>query len=483
MATNKKQIQALKDWGINEPDHVLSALLLKASGNVEKAISNYYEKGSTKLVVPSSSLPTIIKKLSTPSRASLNQNLPPVVHSKSNFDWHFLGRRNIVAYSLKSGYLLRSCCLRFDLQVKAIDKPTIASKKDKFSGAKLIFETYHMPTVGYDEYVSKVRNIQGRISNVLADFIVPLLEANLIQLRGHISYDMGSLNTFQDIPVSLHIYARKEFFELASDAKQSKEVLFDYEQDLPRSNFWTSNIDLASSNFSLKERRNMLLMWLAEGESGLALMKEDLVDKSEASKATASHCSAERPSAVTNAPLPGSKADLGDDDEEEGGGLAAVDNEPDADGGDTATPTINIDDILQPAASTDVTTSLPPVALPAQPPAIALTMRPYQLHAMQWMIRREEEDEYSVAAAPGGARNGSARGVLCGCGCVLVWMGVDGCVWMGVNGCGCGWVCVGVGVDGCGWVWVWMRAHVRVIVVCKDYPSNIDNSLSCLLIW
>ena len=63
-----------------------------------------------------------------------------------------------------------------------------------------------------------LRNISGRLPNLLCDFFLPLINANLIEIRGHIAYDIGAVGIFVDVPISLHILVSKQFLMLTENS-------------------------------------------------------------------------------------------------------------------------------------------------------------------------------------------------------------------------------------------------------------------------
>lgn len=181
----------------------------------------------------------------------------PLVAKPVQGSHYLLGRRTVLAYTLSSGYLLRNQGVRLDLGGQhtkkgtgtgsgshkgtfsdtSFEKPgkTIAelkkaataavyfnslqknvnSRRDRFSGGKLMFSTYFNDSLGE---ISKLqKNVNGRLPNILCDFLVPLMTAGLIEIQGHIAYDIGSAGVFVDVPLSLHIMISPDFLSLSDE--------------------------------------------------------------------------------------------------------------------------------------------------------------------------------------------------------------------------------------------------------------------------
>ena len=189
--------------------------------------------------------------------------------SHESESYYLLGRRNVLGYTLCSGYLLRSQDVilelggnqndnnsgnngknskntdgnsnndRDNLPLKVIKKNqnnnfNNSKSKDRFSGGKLMFRTVsyrektskiiHDSTRPISEFIEKLnkskkpeKNINGRLPNILCDFLVPLLREKLIEIIGHISYDIGEVGIFVDVPINLHIIVSSKFLNLTGN--------------------------------------------------------------------------------------------------------------------------------------------------------------------------------------------------------------------------------------------------------------------------
>ena len=190
------------------------------------------------------------------------QSDSPVASKPVQGSHYLLGRRTVLAYTLSSGYLLRNQSVRLDLGGQhtkkgtgtgtgtgfgpqkggtysdtSFEKPgkTIAqlkkaataavyfnslqknvnSRRDRFSGGKLMFSTYFNESLGEINKLQK--NVNGRLPNILCDFLVPLMTAGLIDIQGHIAYDIGSAGVFVDVPLSLHVMISPDFLSLSDE--------------------------------------------------------------------------------------------------------------------------------------------------------------------------------------------------------------------------------------------------------------------------
>ena len=237
----------------------------------------------------------------TPPNTTNNNNN----NSTKKHNYLFVGRRNVHGYALNSGYLLRHHTLNFQLQTKQLTTSTTTSSmktqttqqqstKTKLSPflksktstnnltnnknnhfGKLIFETNkltdlqisqiiksnHFEDEGSDDIfgthplVSKLskfnnKTVQGRLPKELCEFLVPLMESNLILLRGHIGYDIGEIDTLHNIPLSVHVYISLEIFNFCQII-ENKEI---------------SIMKTDTSDSILREHINSLFIWLKEGE-------------------------------------------------------------------------------------------------------------------------------------------------------------------------------------------------------------------------
>ena len=194
--------------------------------------------------IPSHSI--IVRELSPLSDSSISSK--PLYGS-----YYLLGRRTVLAYTLSSGYLLRSQGVRLDLggqhnkkntgshlgmlSDSLFDKPgktaaqlkktanaavyfnglqkNVNTRKDRFSGGKIMFSTFFNESLGA---ISKQqKNVNGRLPNILCDFLVPLMTAGLIDIQGHVAYDVGSIGVFVDVPLSLHVMISPDFLSLSDE--------------------------------------------------------------------------------------------------------------------------------------------------------------------------------------------------------------------------------------------------------------------------
>jgi hypothetical protein len=229
-----------------------------------------------------------------PPSHELTQNIW-TIHKKSalaNDRFYFIGRRNVTGYSLSQGYLMRHHYLIFALDGPSkastmragnkntssvqTNKPNIKKSingpngylnktnksysKDKFSGGKLYFNTEYYNMSNSKVPNKLIKNIRGRLPNSLCDVLLPLLRAELVDITGHISYDIGPVNTFEDVPISLHIHVSEYFFVLAN------ESLSDISSD---SCYIERNNEREYQYGALIEAANDLLIWLSEGESAV----------------------------------------------------------------------------------------------------------------------------------------------------------------------------------------------------------------------
>jgi hypothetical protein len=185
-----------------------------------------------------------------------------------------IGRRITLGYTLNAGIALRNHYLQFKFEGELLDKQKKTTKvkqqKQKFSAANLLFESGG---------IAKAQALTGRLSNLLCSFLVPLLQSNLIELQGHIAYDIGPLGTFQDVPLSLQIIVRSEFFELRRHGDQDLTP----NSNNPESASHPSSA-VTSEYLKCVEAANELLLWLAEGET--ALIASRSADKDQKDKET-----------------------------------------------------------------------------------------------------------------------------------------------------------------------------------------------------
>ena len=238
--------------------------------------------------------------------------LPPEVEVEVEVEsYYLLGRRNVFGYTLRSGYVLRNQIIIIELggkqnndndnyndndndnisnnddnnnnnnnnktndrndnkinikNIKNIKnskkennlyinnnlQKNIIKNKDKFSGGKMMFHTIIDSTnVQQDNKLQK--NVNGRLPNFLCDFLFPLISANLIDVKGHIAYDIGSVGIFVDIPISIHILVSNKFLMLTennnniiNNNKNSKN--YNYNNDYDDDNNDNYNNDNSNNN-------------------------------------------------------------------------------------------------------------------------------------------------------------------------------------------------------------------------------------------
>jgi hypothetical protein len=172
-----------------------------------------------------------------------------------------IGRRIALGYTLNAGIALRSHSLQFKFEGELLNKAKKGkqSHKQKFSAANLLFEC---------DGISKSQALTGRLSNLVCSFLVPLLQSHLIEVQGHIAYDIGPLGTFQDLPLSLQIIVRSEFFQLRRHGEQDSTESSDAETINSVSGSGSSSV-VRSDHLHCIQAANDLLLWLAEGEAAL----------------------------------------------------------------------------------------------------------------------------------------------------------------------------------------------------------------------
>jgi len=310
---------------------------------------------------------------------------------------YFVGRRTCYAYTLSSGYAQRSQGLELLIEDGGYQKAprggaraapkgaaaaaAAAAKRDKYAGAKLIVEastsSSHQGAAGQDAGA-----FRSRLPNTVCDFLVPLLQARLIAVRGHVAYDLGAITLMQDVPVSLQVFISEMFLDLTEAGTLANRTL-------------SHLIDAA----------NDLLLWLHEGESAVVAVRKqrqadaDLRDKQK-EVAVASVMSANTADAAAEKGKSSSRA-------------TGLDT---AGSGETEDPAATVDPaeqeseqepevleefskLVNSAGSAGGTLYVLPAA---QQPAMlipTLTMRKYQLQALHWMRQRESLGATSTGAS------------------------------------------------------------------------------------
>ena len=91
--------------------------------------------------------------------------------------------------------------------------------KDRFSGGKMMFSTFFMEPSGAENKMQK--NVNGRLPNFLCDFLVPLMSAGLIDVKGHVAFDVGCVGVFVDVCLSLHVMVSERFLSFSEESPVS----------------------------------------------------------------------------------------------------------------------------------------------------------------------------------------------------------------------------------------------------------------------
>jgi SNF2 family DNA or RNA helicase len=326
--------------------------------------------------------------------------------------FYFIGRRNIHGYALSRGYLVRDQCLIFTLdghnaqaltiqrqynkaQIESegalykemsglssdsassstskgwrgansyLAKSTKSYQKDKFSGGKLLFDTKHFSDSSSN---TSVKDVRGRLPNALCDVLLPLLHAKIVDITGHVAYDIGPIETFQDIPISVQIYVTSEFFCLADDPYARSEA--------STSSFYqNSSGEMSYTYGALIEAANDLLIWLTEGDSALHSSRQ-IRQADNAANATA----------TTDMTVVEDENDIKKlDSELSVEALEGQDEEASSKASGSSDDVVKVDGIMGKAA---VYNDIPPASQPALfHPSISL--KRYQLQALTFMRRRE----------------------------------------------------------------------------------------------
>ena len=290
---------------------------------------------------------------------------------------YLIGRRTAHAYTLSSGYAERCQSLTLILEDKGYQKAarggsgggtgttakssagTGTLKRDKHAGAKLILEARKESDVG----TSDTGSFRSRLPNTLCDFILPLMQADLLMVSGHVAYDVGSVTLMQDVPVSLQIFVSVRLLDLTEPGT------------------------LENKNSShLIEAANDLLLWLHEGEAAVAAVRKQRTADADARNRAASANLPTESSAVPEAVLVtdvsnGEKGSMQTNLLKEKDGAASLETQDDE--------VLEEFEMLVDKSSASSKFELP---LAMQPPLLQswLTMRSYQLQALHWMQGRED---------------------------------------------------------------------------------------------
>lgn len=245
-----------------------------------------------------------------------------------------IGRKNIIGHTLCSGKALRE----YSLSIKLEGCDSMKFKKVKYS-SQLLFNVHDS-----GQHVGK-SILHGRFPGWLCDFLVPLLREGLVVISGHVCYDIGPVSTFQDIALTLHILITKRVFTTIDN----------------------SSVDYISSSPSvtlLEEAFNRLLVWLSEGEAAvITMINIESIGKG-------------------NKILPDSSASNPTGNGSTMTDIADID-EPDID--TNTLTTLDVSDIVPDAAKIDISSTEQPVVM------TGVTMRRYQLQALNWMLQREKK--------------------------------------------------------------------------------------------
>lgn len=265
--------------------------------------------------------------------------------------FHLVGRRLVDAYAISGGTLERQQLIKFTVEGKKINKLGAASpfssslslfkdessakktarKKKVFTGGRIFFDTINTSRSGTSDSCAR-----GRIDNNLCDFLLPLLECDLIVLSGHIAYDCGKARTMVTIPISMHVMVSDEFLELSQEC-EDKTVL---------------------------EAANDLMIWITEGDQALAQSRQQRESevnphfKKDGSKSVSDDIAEEVNTEVNEEGLTMSEADLGPVE-------------------------MSVDEIVQPVKAELPLASQPSLMSPE------IQMKDYQLQALFWMKGRE----------------------------------------------------------------------------------------------
>ena len=216
------KVAQLKDMGIMESDEVLRELLQEANGVVERAVNDYFEKGVTKKIPSSSS-----SRSSSSSSSSRS--------SSSSSALYFIGRRNVMGYTLEKGYGLRSYEMTLVLDnikdgvsggghntasITSFSNDANLSFKDtrftsKKKGTLANFVAAQLKFICTSE--NKDAGIKGRLPNQICSFLIPLMRRELITVKGHVAYDVGDVGNFTDVPISVQVFARPDLMTFCSE--------------------------------------------------------------------------------------------------------------------------------------------------------------------------------------------------------------------------------------------------------------------------
>ncbi len=421
--TVNRFVSAFRELGCNGSDEMIKALLLACNNNLDMAVDRWLERGFTGVIVKSKpqqvTKSPVVELLSPEKKIDLSdsdsdysdEKVVLSQHSKSinnsivmksqeeietlqpnslkkeedngEMDYLFIGKRNIdESYTLSEGtYAVRQQSLGFRLEGNstennnnnkkkksaAVTKSTklkvpgeivaTLSSKEKFSGGKLLFYTFNQDNF---KATSQQRDCEGRLPNWICDFLVPLLRSKLVVLKGHVCYDRGAIKRFDYIPLCIHVYLSKNIFTLNSGTG-------------------TLRVDKSITDDCLQNLSDLCL-WLLEGKDAC------LASRHQRQKEAAGHHGLTAPvskqaSSTSAAATTNSATDLAALDKS----LDVTTNENEGE------QTMSVDELK----ATNTITSLP---LATQPQIIndSITMKPYQLQALEWMKSREKGDPQTL---------------------------------------------------------------------------------------
>jgi hypothetical protein len=238
--------------------NTLTALILNAPRNQNRSQSIPQNVPQN---VPQNIPQNIPRNVSTTCQGTLPDPFSgPMSHVGPSEQFFLLGRRNVLAYTLSSGYLLRNQGVSLELggqqnkkdlqnqyqnqyqnnnsditiiesgktrtqkQLKKSSNATVYYNslqkngnkgKDRFSGGKLMFSTFFLEPAGIENKMQK--NVNGRLPNFLCDFLVPLISAGFIDVKGHVAFDVGCVGVFVDVCLSLHVMVSERFLSFSEE--------------------------------------------------------------------------------------------------------------------------------------------------------------------------------------------------------------------------------------------------------------------------
>lgn len=234
---------AANDFFDNGP----SCILTIGNGKPSQTLNNIVVKSKQKSV---SSNVVDNTSHACSSSSTLKTSLQQSLAKNDVLDYFFLGKRVTSCYSLSSGYLVR--CQNIKISLEESSRTSFANKSNKFSGGKIMVETY--VDNKFNESCSNARNIRCRLPNKLCHIMLPLLRLKLIDVRGHIWFDVGQISTFTDFYAMIYIFIRRDLLEHLNSKESS--YLVDHFGD------------------NIVEQVNAFFTWVYYGDMGLELLEE-----------------------------------------------------------------------------------------------------------------------------------------------------------------------------------------------------------------